>query len=221
MALKDFRTIDVDPQDEERITRLWMSFGWELKNNQRIKTSDVQKYTGQDSIGNSYYRTTKGEDWVKLTFERDPERKNYAELKALEEQYYAPWPTISAKAPDDMPVEPSNSWHDSAIKNESIFVTIGTISLILAILSFVFSIIPLGVILVVVCVVFYILGRDLSFSKQMKKEYPIRHKEWEEEFKAWKAAYEEYRTKLAAEKKALSEAKKKCADALEKARALV
>ena len=87
MAMKEMKSVEVTPENEDKTVQLWMSFGWELKNNQRVKTQDVQKYTGQDSKGTAYYQTTKGVDFVKLTFERDPERKNYAQLKALEEQY--------------------------------------------------------------------------------------------------------------------------------------
>jgi hypothetical protein len=99
MAIKDFQSIQVVPGNEDKTVRLWMSFGWELKNKQRVKTQDVQKFTGQDSDGTEHYETTKGVDFFELTFERDPERKNYAELKSLEGQYY------SAKDPD-YPVEP-------------------------------------------------------------------------------------------------------------------
>jgi len=89
MALKDLQSVQVEPGDEDVTTRLWMSFGWELKNKQRVKTQDAQKYTGQSSDhSTSYYETTKGVDFFELTFERDPERKNYSELKSLEGQYY-------------------------------------------------------------------------------------------------------------------------------------
>jgi hypothetical protein len=89
MAMKDVKSIEVAPDDEEKTVQLWMSFGWEFKNNQRVKTQDVQKFTGQDSDGTEHYQTTRGVDFIKLTFERDPERKNYTELKSLEGQYYS------------------------------------------------------------------------------------------------------------------------------------
>ena len=94
MAIKDIKSIDVEPKDEEKTVQLWMSFGWELKNNQRVKTQDVQKFVGQDSDGTEHFKTIRGEDFTKLTFERDPERKNYEELVELEKQYYAPLPSI-------------------------------------------------------------------------------------------------------------------------------
>ena len=69
---------------------MWRSFGWELVGApQEIRTQDSQVFTGQDSDGTEHYRTTAGVHYIKLTFERDPERKNYSELKSLEGQYYA------------------------------------------------------------------------------------------------------------------------------------
>ena len=104
--MKEIRSIEVAPADEDKTVQLWMSFGWELKNNQRVKTQDVQKYTGQDSDGTKYYQTTQGVDFIKLTFERDPERKNYAELKALQEQYFAPLPDLRTTSPGEKPKKP-------------------------------------------------------------------------------------------------------------------
>jgi hypothetical protein len=89
MAMKDIKSITVAPEDEESSVRLFQSFGWELKSTQEMKTQDAQVFTGQDSDGSEHYQTTKGEHYIKLTFERDPARQNYAELKSLEGQYYS------------------------------------------------------------------------------------------------------------------------------------
>jgi len=88
MAMKDIKSIQVEPDDEESEVRLFQSFGWELKSTQEVKTQDAQIFTGQDSDGTEHYRTTRGVHYIKLTFERDPGRQNYAKLKSLEEQYY-------------------------------------------------------------------------------------------------------------------------------------
>jgi hypothetical protein len=89
MAMKDVKSISVAPEKEENTVRLFQSFGWELKSTQEIKTQDVQTFTGQDSDGTEHYQTTRGDHYIKLTFERDPARQNYAELKSLEGQYYS------------------------------------------------------------------------------------------------------------------------------------
>jgi len=88
MAMKETKFIQVGPKEVEKKIVLWRSFGWEMVGApQEIKTQDVQLFTGQDSDGTEHYETTRGEHYVKLTFERDPGRNNYEELKSLQEQY--------------------------------------------------------------------------------------------------------------------------------------
>jgi len=84
---KEIKSISVAPKSEESTINLWQSFGWEFKSTQEIKTADVPHLERRgDSI---YSVTNSGDHYVKLTFERDPTRQNYAELKSLEEQYYS------------------------------------------------------------------------------------------------------------------------------------
>jgi hypothetical protein len=59
---KEIKLITVVPSAEESTINVWLSFGWDLK-----------FYIG----------------YIKLIFERDSVRQNYAELKSLEEQYYS------------------------------------------------------------------------------------------------------------------------------------
>lgn len=105
MAMKDIKSIEVAPEDEERTTQLWMSFGWELKNNQRVKTQDVQKFTGQDKDGTEHYQTTRGVDFIKLTFERDPERKTTPSLKRLKSSIPL---RCRASKPNPLAIDPKN-----------------------------------------------------------------------------------------------------------------
>jgi hypothetical protein len=121
MAMKDIKSIEVDPADEDETIQLWMSFGWELKNNQRVKTQDVQKFTGQDSDGTKHYETTQGVDFIKLTFERSPEIKNYSELKSLEEQYYG----VEFPSPPDEPVRFGCLWLVLSVIGLFLFVVPG------------------------------------------------------------------------------------------------
>ncbi|MCL2186138.1 MAG: hypothetical protein FWB86_09850 [Treponema sp.] len=102
MAMKDFKSESrVPPGKEDEVVRLYMSFGWELKDKQRVKTQDAQKYAGQSSdLKTSYFENVKGVDFFELTFERDPDRKNYAELVELERQYYVPLPSVPKTVPD-------------------------------------------------------------------------------------------------------------------------
>ena len=97
---KEVKSINVSPSAEESTINLWQSFGCEFKSTQEVKTQDVQVFDYQSSDGTKYYKTTKGEHYVKVTFERDKAMQNYAELVALEEAYYS-----KPEKPDD-PVEP-------------------------------------------------------------------------------------------------------------------
>ncbi len=201
MAMKDIKSIEVEPAEEETIIQLWMSFGWELKNNQRVKTQDVQKFKGQDRNDYENYEIIRGVDFIKLTFERDPERKNYAELKELEEQYYAPLPTLHTSEPGSRPTKP------------------GIISLIFIIVGLIFGVFRLvnGIVLggnlwlIISGIVLIVLGvRGIL----RRRSFPSR-------LKYWKTAYEVYQTNHAAEENAIYEAKEKRANALQKARSLV
>jgi len=93
---KEIKSISVPPSAEEDTINLWQSFGWQFKSTQEVKTQDVQVFTGQDSDGTEHYKTTAGEHYVKLTFERDPAMPNYARLVELERVYYTSPPV----APD-------------------------------------------------------------------------------------------------------------------------
>jgi len=95
---KEIKSISVEPSAEESTINLWQSFGWDLKSTQEVKTSDASHL---ERRGDTIYNVTQsGEHYIKLTFERDPARQNYAELKSLEGQYY------SISDPSYYPVEP-------------------------------------------------------------------------------------------------------------------
>jgi len=85
MAAKEIKSISVAPAVESETISLWQTFGWELKSNQEIKNKDSRI----ERRGDNLVSVTETEHYVKLTFERDPERQNYAELKSLEDRYQA------------------------------------------------------------------------------------------------------------------------------------
>lgn len=85
MAMKEIKSFSVQPGEEEDTIQLWQSFGWELKGApQEIYNKDSHI----ESKGDDLYNVTTTTHYIKLTFERDPERKNYDELKSLETQYH-------------------------------------------------------------------------------------------------------------------------------------
>lgn len=89
MAMKEFKSKTVAPGTEEAEISIWQSFGWELVGApQEVRTSDSQRLTGRDE-DYEYYETIKGVHYIKLSFERNPERPHYEELKSLETQYYS------------------------------------------------------------------------------------------------------------------------------------
>lgn len=85
MAMKEFKSFSVLPSEEEDTIKLWQTFGWELVGApQEIYNKD----SNLERKGDDIYSVTTTTHYIKLTFERDPERKNYDELKSLETQYY-------------------------------------------------------------------------------------------------------------------------------------
>ena len=233
MALKDFQSIRVTPGNEDEEVRVWMSFGWELKNKQRVKTQDAQRLTGRSSDGTEYYETTEGVDFFELTFERDPERKNYAELKSLEAQYYAPLPRFHAtfpekpKEPSKPGVQPQKPGVFHLIRNV-VGVLLGALLVVTGIYGFatgrrgdiIYSIIifVLGVILA---------GAGVA-ALMSRKSFSSRLKSWEEEVKSYPSRLESLENAWIERVKSynkqqepLIEAQKKRADALEKAKSLV
>jgi hypothetical protein len=47
MAMKDIKSIQVTPANEEGTVRLFQFFGWELKSTQEVKTQDSQVFPPQ------------------------------------------------------------------------------------------------------------------------------------------------------------------------------
>ena len=88
MAMKDTKSIPVTPGEQDETITLFSSFGWEYKNATEVATNDSQILTGRDEEY-EHYKIIPGQHYIRLFFERDRERQNYAELKSLEEQYYA------------------------------------------------------------------------------------------------------------------------------------
>lgn len=88
MAMKDIFNVTVDPSKRNEAIMLYQSFGWEYKSENEVKTNDSQILTKSTEEYNEY-TTIKGTHYIRINFERDRSRQNYAELKSLEEQYSA------------------------------------------------------------------------------------------------------------------------------------
>ncbi|MCL2763213.1 MAG: hypothetical protein FWD36_08440 [Treponema sp.] len=87
---KETKFIQVKPHQVEATIDMWQNFGWELMGApQEIKTQDVQVFDYQSNDGTKYYKTTKGEHYTKITFQRDKSMPNYDQIVALENAYYS------------------------------------------------------------------------------------------------------------------------------------
>ena len=75
----------VAPSEEQKTITTMTTFGWRVKSSQEINTVDSHLETRNDTL----YSVTTKENYVKLLFERDTNRKNYAQLAQLERQYVA------------------------------------------------------------------------------------------------------------------------------------
>ena len=78
------KTLTVNPNAEQSTIDLFACFAWNLKSSQEIKTKDSHLERRGDDI----VSVTETEHYVKLVFERDTKRENYARIKELEETYH-------------------------------------------------------------------------------------------------------------------------------------
>ena len=72
--MKETKSIQVDPKEEQSQIDLWQRFGWELQSSQEILNRS-EGYV-KDFV-----------NYVKLVFLRDTERTNYREINKLEREY--------------------------------------------------------------------------------------------------------------------------------------
>lgn len=85
---KDIKTMTVPPEYETDAIQLWMTFGYELLNNQEVLSKDTKLEQGVlDAFADTYKQVTETIHYVKLTFQRETSIPHYAELKRLEQEY--------------------------------------------------------------------------------------------------------------------------------------
>ncbi len=78
-------TRKVAPQEEQQTINLMATFGWDLMSSQEINNSESHLERRDDAI----YNVTTRENYVKLLFQRDTDRKNYQKIVDLESQYFS------------------------------------------------------------------------------------------------------------------------------------
>ncbi len=111
MAL-EYKSVNIDNDDEAEIVELLTSFGWELKSSQRVYNQDTHlEYSHTDSEGRRVYDSvTDVTDFTKLVFQRDKSMENYDEICEWEEHYFA-----SMERLEELQAE-EDKWNQALIK---------------------------------------------------------------------------------------------------------
>jgi len=206
---KEIKSFTVDPSKEEETINSWLIWGWELKSTQEVKTQEAQKFTGQNYDKTiSYYETTKGDHYVKLTFERDKSMPNYAELCELEEWYNTSQPPTMSNEPD-RPSKPS-----VPIMADIGFIGgIGIFFVCGAVIGWLINkMVEVGIVLIV-GIVIVAIGYGIqrpAYNKELAA-WKDAHNNWEKEHDDWEKRY----------KKECDEYDKKRRETIERAKSLV
>ena len=115
---KEFKTLNVSTEKEERTIHAFQTFGWTLKNNQEIYVKDSHT----EAWGNQRFSVTETTHYVKLSFERDGSKlRYYQQLRELENMFWS--------VPE--PKKPNGNWKKVYIAEYAIFGAFAFIFLIL------------------------------------------------------------------------------------------
>jgi len=208
---KEIKSFNVPPSAEEDTINLWQSFGWELKSTQEVKTQDVQTFTGQDNDGTEHYKTTSGEHYIKLTFEREKSMPHYAELCELERTYNSRVPVEPKKPyPPDPPEKRKAGCCSSVFVIVAILIGISLIAVGIPELE----VVPLciGVISIIAGIAIVVILIKTNSKRQT--EWVARNEEWKKEHAIWEKEHSNW-------KKILDESIKNASEAIERAKSLL
>lgn len=78
------KSVKALPNEENKIIGEYEQFGWILKSNQEINTSNSRL----ESRGNDLYSVTESKHYINLMFQRDTSLPNYSRLVELENEYW-------------------------------------------------------------------------------------------------------------------------------------
>lgn len=83
---KQTKSLTCHPDAEQSVIEVWQTFGWELFSTQEVR--DTDSHLEQGLFDDSIYSVTTTTHYIKLTFQREPEKvAHYAELKKLEDEF--------------------------------------------------------------------------------------------------------------------------------------
>lgn len=85
----EFKSIDIDVEEEQKFIMAFQNFGWRCVGSQRIY-NQTTKPTGAIQFQNYTYihSVTDTVDFVRLSFERDKKMPNYDEIVELEDEFW-------------------------------------------------------------------------------------------------------------------------------------
>lgn len=91
MARTESKSFQVHPDEEQFMIGLMEKFHWSLLSSQEIKIKTESSHLEDNFMGDGINSvvTSKTEHYVKLVFQRETDKPNIKQLKALEEKYFA------------------------------------------------------------------------------------------------------------------------------------
>jgi hypothetical protein len=87
MARTESKSMQVHPDEEQKLIELMQKFHWSLLSSQDVKTKD--SHLEQNWSGDKIMSVTETEHYVKLAFSRDLDLPNLREIKEIENKYFS------------------------------------------------------------------------------------------------------------------------------------
>ena len=98
MARTESKSMQVHPDEEQKLIELMQKFHWSLLSSQEVKTKD--SHLEKNWSGDKIMSVTETEHYIKLVFSRDLDLPNIKEVKQIEDQYFSlPFPDYPALFP--------------------------------------------------------------------------------------------------------------------------
>lgn len=87
MARTESKSMQVHPDEEQKLIELMQKFHWSLLSSQEVKTKD--SHLEENWSGDKIMSVTETEHYIKLVFSRDLDLPNLREIKQIENKYFS------------------------------------------------------------------------------------------------------------------------------------
>ncbi len=87
MARTESKSMQVHPDEEQKLIELMQKFHWSLLSSQEVKTKD--SHLEENWSGDKIMSVTETEHYVKLVFSRDLDLPNLQAIKQIENKYFS------------------------------------------------------------------------------------------------------------------------------------